>query len=77
MLVVRKEGKAHDKYNSFRSTFELLEAVGQEPDDSFEFTNEDLPPLEKLEQQETRMQQRIDDLLSRAQDLQSRVEKLE
>ena len=27
MLVVRKEGKAHNQYNSFRSAFELLETV--------------------------------------------------
>ena len=49
MLVVRKEGKAHDQYNSFRSAFELLESVGREPFDSFDFKNEDLPPLQKLE----------------------------
>ncbi len=50
MLVVRKEGKAHNQYNSFRSAFELLESVGREPRDSFDFKNEDLPPLQKLEQ---------------------------
>merc|ERR1719183_3021490 len=33
MLVVRKEGKAHDRYNSFRSAFEFLEAVGRDPPD--------------------------------------------
>merc|ERR1719174_2914594 len=42
MLVVRKEGKAHEAYNSFRSAFELLEAVGREPTDSFEETERDL-----------------------------------
>ena len=77
MLVVRKEGKAHNQYNSFRSAFELLESVGREPSDSFDFKNEDLPPLQKLEQQQVRMQQQIDDLLSMQQDLRSRVEKLE
>merc|ERR1711981_1415052 len=50
MLVVRKEGKAHDRYNSFRSTFELLEAVGREPHDCFDETKEDLPPLQTLAQ---------------------------
>ena len=50
MLVVRKEGKAHDQYNSFRSAFELMEAVGREPNDSFNEMGNDLPPLEKLKQ---------------------------
>ena len=59
MLVVRKQGKAHNQYNSFRSAFELLESVGREPHDGFEETNEDLPPLVRLEQQ---MQQQIDEL---------------
>ena len=59
MLVVRKQGKAHNQYNSFRSAFELLESVGREPHDGFEETNEDLPPLVRLEQ---RMQQQIDEL---------------
>ena len=49
MLVVRKEGKAHDRYNSFRSAFELLEAVEREPQDCFDESKEDLPPLQKLE----------------------------
>ena len=50
MLVVRKEGKAHDQYNSFRSAFELMESVGNEPSDSFsEMTDDALPPLEMLE----------------------------
>ena len=49
MLVVRKEGKAHDQYNSFRSAFELMETVGREPNDSFNEMVHDLPPLEMLE----------------------------
>merc|ERR1711971_80387 len=49
MLVVRKEGKAHDQYNKFRSAFELMEAVGSEPCDSFSEMTDDLPPLEELE----------------------------
>ena len=48
MLVVRKEGKAHDQYNSFRSAFELMESVGNEPSDSFSEMADDLPPLEML-----------------------------
>ena len=49
MLVVRKEGKAHNRYNSFRSAFELLEAVGREPHDRFQEKADDLPPLQTLE----------------------------
>ena len=64
MLVVRKEGKAHDQYNSFRSAFELLEAVGREPRDCFEETIEDLPPIERVHRQMQQMQQQIDDLMA-------------
>ena len=53
MLVVRKEGKAHDQYNSFRSAFELMEAVGREPSDAFDLMADDLPPLEMLEKRMT------------------------
>merc|ERR1719201_443734 len=67
MLVVRKEGKAHDRYNSFRSAFELLEAVGREPRDCFDETNEDLPPLQKLERR----------IMKQHQQLQSRMERVE
>ena len=59
MLVVRKEGKAHDKYNSFRSAFELLESVGREPHDCFEELSEDMPPLQRLE---VRVEQLCDSL---------------
>ena len=61
-MVVRKQGKAHHQYNSFRSAFELLESVGREPHDGFEETHEDLPPLLRLEQQMKQMQQQIDEL---------------
>ena len=64
MLVVRKEGKAHDQYNSFRSAFELLEAVGREPHDCFDETNEDLPPIERVHRQMQQMQQQIDHLMA-------------
>ena len=67
MLVVRKEGKAHDRYNSFRSAFELLEAVEREPRDCFDESKEDLPPLQKLERR----------IMKQHQQLQSRVECLE
>ena len=59
MLVVRKEGKAHDQYNSFRSSFEILEAVGCEPQDHFEETEEDVSPLQRLEKQMSAMKTRL------------------
>ena len=62
MLVVRKEGKAHEQYNKFRSAFELLEAVGREPKDCFEEINGDLPPMELMQQQIQQMQKQINDL---------------
>ena len=83
MLVVRKEGKLHDQYNSFRSAFELLESVGREPRDCFDETNEDLPPLEKLKKHMLHMQQEIDglksgmfDMKAEGQDLKSENEVL-
>ena len=43
----------------FRSAFELLEAVGREPHESFEETDEDLSPLEKLTHMQLQMQQQM------------------
>ena len=74
MLVVRKEGKAHDRYNSFRSTFELLEAVGREPRDLFDENNEDLPPLQKLQQ---RMERRMERMEQRMENMQQDKEKMQ
>ena len=59
MLVVRKEGKAHAQYNSFRSAFELLEAVGREPHDSFNELQEGIPTVQKLQHQVVSMQQQM------------------
>ena len=60
MLVVRKEGKAHQQYNAFRSAFELLEAVGREPTDSFaEELQEGIPTVQKLQHQVVSMQQQM------------------
>ena len=36
LLRVRKEGNAHEKYNSFRSAFEILETIGKPPADDIE-----------------------------------------
>merc|ERR1712048_513486 len=55
MLVVRKAGKAHNQYNSFRSAFELLEAVGREPHDGFEDLQEGIPTVQKLHRQMQQM----------------------
>ena len=84
MLVVRKEGKAHNRYNSFRSAFELLETVGREPHDFFEENEDDLPPLQKLELRMKRqmhelkenMQQQIDNLKEENETLQRNQDKL-
>ena len=62
MLVVRKEGKAHAQYNSFRSAFELMEAVGREPHDKFEDTMEDMPLLERLEKEQELMKKQMNEL---------------
>ena len=69
MLVVRKEGKAHEQYNSFRSAFELLEAVGREPHDCFEETHEDLPPIEKVRRQMQQMQQQMQQMQQQMQQI--------
>ena len=81
MLVVRKEGKAHDRYNSFRSAFELLESVGRQPSDCFEEDEKDLLPLQKLElRMQQRMQRQMDEMKADMQqkqlDMQQRVEQL-
>ena len=70
MLVVRKEGKEHARYNSFRSAFELLEAVGREPQDIFEETERDLPPLQRLQD---RMQMQIDALISEVREMKTEL----
>ena len=81
MLVVRKEGKAHDRYNSFRSAFELLESVGHQPNDSFKELQEDLPTLQRLEQHinnlmsdmHQRMQSKVDGVKA---DMQQQINEL-
>ena len=68
MLVVRKEGKAHDRYNSFRSAFELLESVGREPGDCFEEHDSDMIPLQRLElRMQEHMQRKIDKMQQQMQ----------
>ena len=69
MLVVRKEGKAHAQYNSFRSAFELLEAVGREPHDEFNELQEGIPTVQKLEHRIDTMQKQIVKLQQNEQQL--------
>ena len=91
MLVVRKEGKAHQRYNSFRSAFELLEVVGREPEDCFEDLQEDLPTLEgldqrmkqlvsgmnqRIEQNQAQTQQHLERTQQRLDELQQQIDKL-
>ena len=77
MLVVRKEGKAHNQYNSFRSAFELLETVGRAPSDSFEEKDEDQSPLDLIHQQMRAMQRRLTKVEDENNLLLSRVNKCE
>ena len=74
MLVVRKEGKAHDQYNSFRSAFELLEAVGREPKDTFQETADDLPPLQTLEKKVVMHNAEIAELKQQIKSMQQRMQ---
>ena len=50
LLVIRKEGGAHEAYSSFRSAFEVLEAIGKAPNDTFneELTQEEMNPVDWL-----------------------------
>merc|ERR1712048_1408155 len=78
MLVVRKEGKAHNQYNSFRSAFELLESVGRAPLDCFHETDEDLPPLEKLRREmQHQMQEMQQQMQQQMQQMQHQIHELE
>ena len=76
MLVVRKEGKAHDRYNSFRSAFELLEAVGREPQDHFQEKADDLPPLQTLENKVMVQNVQIEELKQQMQSMQQQIESM-
>ena len=80
MLVVRKEGKAHQRYNSFRSAFELLEVVGHEPKDCFEELQDDSPTLERLDQRVNELTTVIEQLRSEMQqqrsDMQNQIDHL-
>ena len=53
LLVIRKEGKAHDAYSDFRSAFEVLEATGAPPPDVFDEsgTADELSPIEAMKRE--------------------------
>ena len=53
LLVIRKEGKAHEAYAAFRSAFEVLEAIGKPPDDVFseKLEREEMNPIDRLEEE--------------------------
>ena len=50
LLVIRKEGKAHESYGSFRSAYEILEAIGKAPSDVFDedLSEEEMNPVDVL-----------------------------
>ena len=67
LLVIRKEGGAHEAYAGFRSAFELLEAIGKAPADVFAETSsvDDLSPIEATRLKMEEMAQRLADLEAR------------
>ena len=68
LLVIRKEGGAHEAYAGFRSAFELLEAIGEAPADVFAETSsvDDLSPIEAMRLKMEEMAQRLAALEARA-----------
>ena len=72
MLVVRKEGKLHAQYNSFRSAYELLEAVSHEPNDAFGDLNEEISLqrlVQRIDHLRDGMHQKIDSMQQQMDDL--------
>jgi hypothetical protein len=59
LLRVRKESNAHEKYNVFRSAFEILETVGHLPTDSID---EQYQRPESLQKKLARLQAEVDEL---------------
>ena len=53
LLVIRKEGKAHEAYSDFRSAFEVLEAIGTPPPDVFDESSaaDELSPIESTKRE--------------------------
>jgi hypothetical protein len=75
MLVVRKEGQAHEAYSNFRSAFEILDTLGREPKGQFENqADPDLPALQDLEErmqhleaENTQLREAVKRLLAQAE----------
>ena len=63
LLRVRKQGNAHEKYNSFRSAFEILETIGKPPADDIEKHYQRpvslLAKVERLEQELAQQKQEL------------------
>merc|ERR1711934_121831 len=59
--------------NSFRSAFELLETVGETPEDTFVEMKEDQSPFQHLQMQMELMQSQITKLETENQSLQSQL----
>ena len=70
LLRVRKEGNAHEKYNSFRSAFEVLETIGKPPADDIEKHYQRpmslLAKVERLEQELAQQKQESVQQMARA-----------
>ena len=70
LLRVRKEGNAHEKYNSFRSAFEILETIGKPPaDDLGEHYERPVSLLAKVERLEQESAQQRQELAQQKQEL--------
>ena len=81
LLRVRKEGNAHEKYNSFRAAFEILETAGHAPVDSISESYVRPVTLQKrveqLETDNTRLRAEVDTMQSTLEAVLSRLASLE
>ena len=72
---MRKEGNAHEKYNAFRSAFEILETIGEPITDELDTAYRRPMSLAKqvaqIQQQMQIQQQQIVDLQQRVQELEA------
>ena len=79
LLVIRKEGKAHESYAAFRSAFEVLEAIGKAPDDFFneELKREEMAPVDRLEEEVAELRQENAELRQEMSELKARFAAIE
>ena len=75
LLVIRKEGKAHEAYAAFRSAFEVLEAIGKAPDDKFseDLEREEMNPVDRLEEEVSQLRKTNASLEARLAALEKRL----